>query len=185
MLSINDLKVGTNFILDSDVHVVLYTEHSKIARGGAMLRTKIKNLAIGAIIEKTFKGSEKFKEAKLERKDCQYLYKDGNDFFFMNNETYEQFSVGKKMLGKAANFIKEGENIKVLYFKNKPLAITLPPKVKLIVAHAEKGLKGNTVSATTKPVTLETGYVLRAPLFIKEGDTILVNTETGEYVERI
>ena len=185
MLSINDLKIGTTFILDGGVYMVLYNEHSKVARGGAMLRTKLKNLVTGSVIEKTFKGSEKFEEARIERKNCQYLYREGENFFFMSSVDFEQFSLSKEILGTKINFIKEGETFSVQYYNKKPINVSLPIKIKFKVKKAEKGLKGNTVSATTKPITLETGYVLRAPLFIKEGDTVLVNTETGEYVERI
>ena len=185
MLSLTDLKVGTKFVMDGDIYQVLYNEHSKVARGGAMLRTKLKNLNTNAVIEKTFKGSEKFEEANLERKNCQFLYLEGNDFFFMNNDTYDQFSLNKKVLGSSVNYIKEGDTIQLQYFNSKPISVELPPKVKLKVTKAAVGVKGNTASSATKPITLETGYVLQTPLFVKEGDIVLVNTQTGEYVERV
>lgn len=185
MLTLSDLKVGTKFVMDGDIYQVLYTEHSKIARGGAMFRTKLKNLSTSAVIEKTFKGSEKFERAILENRDCQYLYKEGEKFFFTNNKTYDQFSLSEKVLEESANYIKEGESIRIQYVGQKAIGVKLPAKVKLKVAKAAIGLKGNTASFATKPVTLETGYTLNTPLFIKEGDTIVVNTSTGEYVERL
>lgn len=185
MLSITDLKIGTRFLLEGDVYQVLFNEHSKQARGGAVVRTKIKNLITGATIDRTFKGSEKFEEARIEKKKCQYLYKEGSDFYFMNSQSYEQFVLSKEIVGDYAKYIKEGDTIDVYYFKEKPINLSLPVKVKLKVSKADKGFKGNTASSATKPVTLESGYVLQTPLFIKEGDTVLVNTETGEYVERI
>ncbi len=185
MLSLTDLKVGTKFIIDGDVYSVLYNEHSKVARGGAMLRTKLKNLITGAVIEKTFKGSEKFERANLERKNCQFLYREGDNFFFMNNETYDQFSLDGEVLEDSTNYIKESDNIQLQYFGSKPISVELPPKVKLKVTKAAVGVKGNTASSSTKPVTVETGYSLQTPLFVKEGDTLLINTQTGEYVERV
>lgn len=184
MLGLTDLKVGTTFVFEGDVYAVIYYEHSKVARGGAMLRTKLRNIMTGAVIEKTFKGSEKFEPANIERRSCQFLYIEGNEYYFMNNGTFEQFSLKKDDLGQSANFIKEGETLQVQFYKEKPFNILLAPKVKLKVTIAEKGLRGNTASTVTKPITVETGYVLQTPLFIKEGDTVLINTETGEYVER-
>ncbi|PIZ00200.1 elongation factor P [bacterium (Candidatus Howlettbacteria) CG_4_10_14_0_8_um_filter_40_9] len=185
MFSIADLKIGRTFLLEGDIYVVLYTEHSKQARGGAILRTKLKNLLTRATIDRTFKGSEKFEEARIEKKKCQYLYKEGSDFNFMNSESYEQFALSTETVGNLVKYIKEGDTVDIQYFKEKPISLSLPIKVKLKVAKAEKGFKGNTASSVTKPVTLESGYVLYTPLFIKEGDTVLVNTETGEYVERV
>lgn len=185
MLQINDLKVGVTFEMEGDIYRVLYSEHSKSGRAGAVMRTKLKNLVSGANIERTFKSSDKFNPAKLERKDSQYLYSDSEGYHFMDNSTYEQFSLKEEEVADAKNFIKENENATILYFNNKPIGIELPPKVNLKVNYAEEGVRGDTVSAGTKSATLETGMRIQVPLFIKTGDTIKLNTQTGQYVERV
>ncbi|MCL5093637.1 MAG: elongation factor P [Patescibacteria group bacterium] len=185
MYQITDLKPGVTFEMDKDVYQVIYSEHSKQARGGAIMRTKIKNLMTGAIIDKTFKGSEKMEPARLLKKDCQYLYKDEVGLYFMDSETYDQFTLNLEQVKDAIPFIKEGNQVQIIFYEKMPLSIDLPPKVNLKVAEAHEGIKGNSASASTKPIRLETGHVLQAPLFIKQGDTVRVNTTTGEYVERI
>lgn len=184
MYQITDLKIGVTFELNGDIYRVLYSEHSKTGRAGAVLRTKIKNLVTGAIIDKTFKGSDKFEPARLDRKDCQYLYKEGNELFFMDNSSYEQFSLSKNDIKEAIPYIKEGESATILFFNGKPIGVDLPPKVVLKVTYAEEGVRGDTVSPGTKSVTLETGLNVQVPLFIKEGDKLRINTQTGDYVER-
>lgn len=184
MLSINDLKIGTKIIFNQEPHQVIYTEHSKLGRGGGILRTKIKNLISGATLEKTFAGAEKIQEAELETKKAQYLYKDTENFYFMDAANFEQFSILSSKLGKTANFLKEGAEVDILYFQNLPINVQLPIKITLEVTYTEPGFKGNTASTVLKPATLETGAQINVPLFIKDGDKIVIDTRTSVYVER-
>ncbi len=184
MLSINDLKIGTKIIFNHAPFQVILAQHSKLGRGGGILRTKIKNLINGAILEKTFAGQEKIEEAHLETRVSQFLYHDENEYFFMDSTSFEQFSLQKSQLGKTADFLKEGENVQMLYFESKPINLQLPIKINLKITYTEPGFKGNTAGSVTKSATLETGAQMKVPLFIKEGDEIVVDTRTGEYVER-
>lgn len=184
MLSINDLKIGTKIIFNHAPFQVILAQHSKLGRGGGILRAKMKNLTNGTVIEKTFAGQEKVEEAHLETRASQFLYHDENEYFFMDSDSFEQFTLNKSQLGSLANFLKEGENVGILYFQENPINIQLPIKINLKVTYTEPGFKGNTASTVTKPATLETGAQVKVPLFIKENDEIVVDTRTGEYVER-
>lgn len=184
MLSLTDLKPGAAFELEGQPYLILYSEHSKLGRGGAIMRTKIRNLLSGAIIERTFKGSDNFPEADLDYKKAQYLYKDGNDYFFMDLETFEQFFLPADQIGENKNYLKEEAEAEIIFYRNKPINLKLPLKMDFKVTYAEPGFKGDTASTTTKPATLETGAQIQVPLFIKIGDIIRVDTRTGEYVER-
>lgn len=186
MYSISDLKIGTHININNEPYTIIWAQHTKLGRGGAILRTKIKNLKNGKVLEKTFKGSEKIEEAILERSKANFLYIDEKMAHFMNNSSYEQFSIDKDILGNKINFLKEGTDVDILYFKNQPVSVDIPIKVDLLVTSAPKGVRGDTAQGSaTKPIKLETGVTINAPLFIKEGDIVRVNTETGEYVERV
>lgn len=184
MIGISDIKTGKNIILNDQPFVVLYHEHSKTGRAGSVLRTRLKNLATGAVLEKTFQGAESVVEADITKTQAQYIYKEGNNFSFMDSASYEQFELNEEALGDNVNFIKEGTEVSILNFNGSPINLELPVKVKLKVVEAPPGIKGNTVSTGGKVVTLETGYKLSTPLFVKTGDEIIVNTERGEYVSR-
>ncbi len=184
MFTINDLKNGTVFEENGQPWLVLEYQHSKMGRGGAVLKTKLKNLITGAVVAKTFQGSDKFMEVNLERKRAQYLYQEGEFFVFMDSATYEQFNLGKEIVGSLPDFVKEGEEIQLQYYKEKPINIDIPIKVKLQVAEAAETDKGNTATAATKTVKLETGLSIQAPLFVKKGDTLVVDTRNSSYVER-
>lgn len=184
MLGINEIKTGKNIILNNTPYAVLYHEHSKTGRAGAVLRTRLKNLSTGAVMEKTFQGAEQIEEASVTKSKAQYIYREGNDYYFMESETYEQFSLPQEVLGNNTNFLKEGTEIILLNFNGHPINIEMPIKIKLKVAEAPPGIKGNTVSTGGKVVTLETGYKVSTPLFINSGDEIIINTEKGEYVSR-
>lgn len=184
MLGITDLKTGTIFEDGGQPWQVLEYQHTKMGRGGAVLKTKIRNLITGAVIDKTYKGSDKLEPIRLERKNAQYLYKDGANHVFMDQETYDQFNLPREIIGDAAKYIKEGESIQLQYYKGKPINIDLPVKVTLKVTEAMDGDKGNTATAATKPVTLETGLKVNGPMFLKVGDSVVVDTRTGNYVER-
>ena len=184
MLNISEIKTGKNIIVDNQPFVVLYHEHSKMGRAGSVLRTRLKNLKTGAILEKTFQGAETVSEADTTKTKAQYTYKEGNEYNFMDNESYEQFSLSEDALGDNVNYLKEGTEVTILNWDNTPINIELPIKMKLKVTEAPPGIKGNTVSTGGKMVTLETGFKLNVPLFVRVGDEIVVNTERGEYVSR-
>lgn len=184
MLGITDLKNGTVFEHDGQPWLVLDYTHSKMGRGGAVLKTKLKNVITGATVQKTFQGSDKFEPVSLERKTAQYLYKDGEDYVFMDEASYEQFTLTPRVVGDAAKYTKEGESIELHYYKGKPISLNIPIKVKLRVTEAETADKGNTATGAQKPIKLETGAVIHGPLFLKVGDSVIVDTRTGTYVER-
>ena len=185
MLSMNDLKIGTVISHQGDPFVVQSTQHAQMGRGSAVLRTKIKGLVSDKVLEVTYKSGDKIEGADLTRSRANFQYTDNDNYFFMDNENYEQFSLPKDQIGDISNFVSEGSDVDVLNFEGKPVSIKLPPKVDLKVVQAPPGVRGDTAQGSvTKPVTLETGHVVNTPLFVKEGDTVRVNTETGEYVER-
>jgi elongation factor P len=184
MLNISEIKTGRNVVWNDIPYAVLHHEHSKTGRAGAVLRTRLKNLLTGAVMEKTFQGSEAVTEADINKSKAQYTYREGNDYNFMDNESYEQFSLSKEALGNNVNYLKEGTEVTLLNFNGNPINIELPVKIKLKVTDAPPGVKGNTVSTGGKVVTLETGLKISTPLFVNEGDEIIVNTERGEYVGR-
>ncbi|KKP84052.1 MAG: Elongation factor P [Candidatus Moranbacteria bacterium GW2011_GWF2_35_54] len=174
MLNISKIKSGKNIVVEGEPYKVLYDEHSKMGRAGAVLRTKLKNLATGAVLEKTFQGADKVNEADVEKTYAQYLYQDGD----------EQFSLPKKVIGDLANYLVEGVEVTIINFNGSPINIELPAKVTLTVTDAPPGIKGDTASSGDKLVTVETGAKITTPLFINEGDKIIVNTDKGEYVSR-
>ena len=184
MLGITEIKAGKNIILDGELFAVLYHEHSKTGRAGAVLRTKIKNLKTGAVLERTFQGADKIKEAEITKSKAQYLYKEADNYFFMDSENYDQFSLPRSVLGNAPDYLVEGMEVVILNFNGNPINIEIPVKVKLKVVEAPPGIKGDTAGSGGKVVILETGINVTAPLFIKEGDELIINTETGEYAER-
>lgn len=185
MLNLSEVKVGTKIEFEGDPYDVVYREHSKIGRGGAVLRTKIKNLRTGNVVSHTFQGSETLKEADLSRNNAQYLYREDNAYYFMDEKTYEQFSIGKDQLGDSSKFLKEGTSVNILVFKGEPVNIDLPIKIDLKVVEAPPALRGNTADGGTKQVKVETGQSISVPLFIKEGDIIKINTRDAKYVERV
>lgn len=186
MLTINNLKIGVNIQIDNEPYIIIKSEHTHMGRGGATVRIKIRNLITGKVLEKACKQGEKLEEPDLERGQAQFLYSQSDEFHFMDNESYEPFSLNKKRLGLKTGFLKEGQNVDILSFKNNPVSISLPAKIDLKVTSAPPGVRGDTAQGSvTKSATLETGLQIPVPLFVKEGDTVRVNTETGEYVERV
>jgi len=184
MYGINDLKNGTTFELDGQPFIVLDYQHSKQGRSGAVLRTKIRNLLTGATVQRTFSGSEKFAEVDIERKKVQYLYADGDRYYFMDQKDYTQFDLPAEELGHSVNYLKDGEVVQFQFYGDKPINLDLPVKMDFKVTEAGEGLKGDSASGSTKVVTVETGLKVNVPLFIKEGDLIRLNTTDGSYVER-
>lgn len=184
MLSINDLKVGTKILYNDAPYMVVFSQHSKLGRGGGIMRTRLRNLIDGTIIEKSFAGAEKIEPAELETKKAQFLYHDDNGYYFMDSASFEQFSLDKKQLGNIARFLKDGADVDIIYFDDRPINIQLPIKIALEVTYTEPGFRGNTATNVLKPATLETGAQVQVPIFIKTGDKIVVDTRTGQYVER-
>ena len=185
MLNISDIKLGTTITHKGQPYVVIYTQHVKMGRGGANLKTKLRNLITGQNLEITYSGGDKAEEANLEYEKANFLYKEGALYNFMSNDSYEQFALDKDVVGPAADFLKDGTTVDILLFEGRPVAVRAPIKVDLKVIQSPPGVKGDTAGSATKIVTLETGKEIRAPLFIKENEIIRVNTETGEYVERV
>jgi elongation factor P len=184
MLSISEIKLGKVIKVNDQPYVITKADHHKMARGGAVLKTKLKNLIDSSVLEKTFQGNDKAEEADVEKKKVNYMYSDENKAYFMDNESYDQFELSLDVIGDKTKFMKDGTDVDVLYFQDKPVAVELPIKMDFAVTEAPPGVKGDSASNVTKQITIETGAKLNAPLFINEGDRIRVNTDTGEYVER-
>ena len=184
MLTISEIKTGKVIKIGNEPYVVVRTDHHKMGRGGAVLKTKLRNLITDSVLEKTFQGNEKAEEAETETKKTNFMYKDEGQAYFMDNQTYEQFSFSLEQIGEKQRFLKEGTDVDTLYFSDKPVAVDLPIKMDLKVVSAPPGVKGNSAGNVTKQVELETGAKINAPMFINEGDIIKVNTDTGEYVAR-
>ena len=180
-----DLRNGVTFEYNNGIYKVVEFQHVKPGKGGAFIRTKIKNIITGAVIEKTFNPTERFQGAEIEKENMQYLYSDGELYYFMNNDTYDQIPLTKEQLGDALQYIKENMSVNILSYKGKIFAVEPPLFVELEVTYTEPGFAGNTSSSTMKPATVETGFQLNVPLFIEIGDIIKIDTRTGEYMERL
>ncbi len=185
MLDTSDFGNGTVFEHEDNVYQVVWFQHHKPGKGGAMLRVKLRNVRSGSTIERTFKSGERFKEVSLSRKTKQFLYSEGDAYTFMDNQTYDQFDVQKDKLGDSAKFLAENMEVQALYIDEEFLGIELPANVTLKVASTVPGIKGDSVSNMVKPATLENGIEVSVPLFVKEGDTVRVDTRTGDYLERV
>jgi elongation factor P len=184
MLSLSQIKTGKTIVMDGQPHSVLSNEHSKMGRAGAVMRTKLKNLITGAVFEKTFQGADKVDEADITKGKAQYLYAEEDLLHFMDMANYEQFSLSKEALGTSLQFLLEGAELTIVRFEDLPINIEIPIKVSLRVTEAPPGIKGDTASGGDKLVTVETGAKITTPLFVKVGDVLIINTQTGEYVGR-
>ena len=184
MIDVNELRKGVNFELDNELFRVLEYEHHKPGRGKATIRIKAKNLRTGTTLEKSFISSDRVKEANLEYHNVQYLYNDGSDYHFMDQDTYEQPAIPAEIIGETANYLVENLNIKLTFYQNEPLDIELPITVDLKVAEAEIAVRGDTATGVNKKVTTETGLKVQVPNFIEAGDVIRVDTRSGTYITR-
>lgn len=185
MTTTNDLRTGIVLEIDGTLYSVVEFQHVKPGKGGAFVRTKIKNLTTGRVIEKTFNAGEKVKDVRIDRVEMQYMYRSGDEYNFMNNETYEQVALPGSMLEDVASLMKENTVVTVQMREGEALTLDLPTFVDLVVVETAPGVKGDTVSGGTKPAKLETGKVVQVPLFIEEGTVIRVDTRTGQYVSRV
>ena len=184
MLSAGDFRNGSTFELDGNVVSIVEFQHVKPGKGAAFVRAKIKNVMTGAVTERTFNPSDKYQEAFIERKDMQYLYNDGDLYYFMDNETFEQIPINSSVLSDNFKFVKENMVCKVLSYKGDVFGVEPPLFVELVITQTDAGFKGDTATNATKPATLETGAEIKVPLFIEEGEKIKIDTRTGEYLER-
>ena len=185
MYDTSEIRKGLKIEMDGDVYSVVEFLHVKPGKGGAFIRTKLKSLSRGAVVEKTFRSGEKLGKPDLEEKRMQFLYGSEDQYCFMDAETYEQTFLTEEQLGSSREFLKENITIGVLFHNNKPIAVELPTFVELAISETEPGEKGDTVSGGTKAATLETGAVVQVPLFLNSGDVVKVDTRTGAYVERV
>lgn len=184
MISSNDFRTGVTIELDGNVWQVVDFQHVKPGKGSAFVRTKLKNIQTGAVIERTFNAGEKVPKAHVERREMQYLYASDDMYNFMDNETYEQVGLTSEQLGDATKFMKENMNIGVEFFQGTVIGVVLPNAVELTVVETDPGIRGDTATGGNKPAKLETGYVVRVPLFINEGDVLRIDTRSGNYIER-
>ena len=185
MISAGDFRNGVTIELEGNIYQIIEFQHVKPGKGAAFVRTKLKNIKSGGVVEKTFRPTEKCPTARIDRKDMQYLYNDGDLFYFMDNESYEQIAIGQDSIGDALKFVKENEMCKVCSHNGNVFAVEAPLFVELVISETEPGFKGDTATGATKPATVETGATVLVPLFVEQGETIKIDTRTGEYLSRV
>ena len=184
MINVNDFKTGMTIKYEGNLYTVIEFQHVKPGKGAAFVKTKLKNLRTGSTIEITFNSSVKVEPARVEKKPMQFLYSTGDDYTFMNMNDYSQVELNKKSLGDDVKYLKENLDVDIAFYEGEMLGLYLPDKVELKVTHTEPGVKGNTTSSAMKDATLETGYTIKVPLFIDEGESVIVSTKDGKYVSR-
>jgi len=185
LIETNDFRPGTSFEMDGKLLTIVNVEHIKMARAGAVIKAKLRNILDGSIYEQSFRSGEKYKVVRIDSSEAQYLYRDGDLFHFMDNTNYEQVALYLAMVADAVPFMKEGNSVRILRHEDRTIGVSMPITVELAVAETDPGLKGDTVSGSTKPATLETGATINVPLFINPGDVLKVDTRTGNYIERV
>lgn len=183
-LGVTDLKKGVLIQIDGKPYRVIEYAQKVMGRGGSIVNVRLKNVIDGSVLPKTFKGADKLEPASVDHRSVQYLYNDGTDFYFMDPESFEQFQLSSDFIDDAKNFLKEGDNVDLQFFDGRVINVELPKNLYLLVTYAESVVKGDTSSAVQKDATLETGFTLKVPAFVKTGDEIKVDTRTGEYLER-
>ena len=185
MISAGDFRNGVTFEMDGQVVSIIEFQHVKPGKGAAFVRTKIRNVITGAVVEKTFNPNDKYPTAFIDRKDMEYSYSDGDLYYFMDGETYDQIAIGQDTVGDSLKFVKENETVKVCSYNGSVFAIEPPLFVELEITDTEPGFAGNTAQGATKPATVETGATVYVPLFVNQGDVIKIDTRTGEYLSRV
>lgn len=185
MIDVTHLRKGVTFELDNEIFRVLDYQHIKVARGGATVRVKVRNVRSGVTLEKTFNSGDRVQDIRLERREVQYLYPDGDLYYFMDTETYEQPALSADMLGDATNYLSDGQAVMLLTYDGETIDVELPVTVELKVVDAEPGYAGDTAQGATKEVTVSTGIKLQTPLFVEVGDVIRIDTRDGSYVTRV
>lgn len=184
-IDVNQISKGMKLEIDGYPYEIVDYQHVKPGKGQAFARIKLKNLKTGNVVERTYKVGEKLELADFEEKEMEYIYNDGNSYYFMDTRTYEQIGIPLSVLGEKAKFLKENTTVMVQFYKGEPISIKVPKSIVLQITDTEPGFKGDTVSNVTKPATLETGAVIQVPMFINPGDYVKVNPESGEYIERV
>jgi len=185
LISTNEFRKGAKIEYKGEPFEIIDFQHVKMGRGGAIVRTKLKSLRTGSVLEDTFRSGEKFESPHLDERSMQYLYAEGDHHYFMDTETFEQIPLSASQLGDTKKFLKENTVVKILKYREEPLTVEVPTFVELVVAQTDPGFKGDTASGGSKPATLETGAVVRVPFHINTGDVIRVDTRTSEYIERV
>ena len=185
MISTNDLKNGMSLDLPEGLFNVVEFQHVKPGKGGAFVRTKLKNVRSGAVLDRTFRADEKVKLAVIDKREMQFLYRDGGNYVFMDNETYDQIQVPAENVGSASNYLKEGDTAVLPTYEDEVIGVDLPASVELVVTETEPGMQGDRVSGARKPATLQTGLTLQVPLFVNVGDRVRVDTRSGDYITRV
>jgi elongation factor P len=181
----SQFRTGLNVEIDGEPYVMTYFQHVKPGKGGAFVRTKIKNLRTGRVLERTFRSGEKIDEAEVEDKRMQYLYQDGESLIFMDQESYDQIPFTAEQIGDSRKYLLENIEVDVVFWRGKPISIEIPSFIEAVITQCDPGVKGDTASGATKPATIESGAVIQVPLFIKEGEKVRVDTRTNEYLERV
>ncbi len=184
IITTNDLKNGMTLDLEGELFQVVEFQHVKPGKGHAFVRTTLKNARSGSVLDRTFRAGEKVERAMIDKREMQFLYREGSDFVFMDSESYEQLHVGEVAVGNAPSYITEGDTALLLMYKGETVELQLPASVELDIAHTEPGVQGDRVSGATKPATLETGLVVQVPLFLETGEKIKVDTRSGSYISR-
>ncbi|MDD3172438.1 MAG: elongation factor P [Herbinix sp.] len=185
MVSAGDFRNGITIEMDNNVYQIIEFQHVKPGKGAAFVRTKLKNIKNGGVVEKTFRPTEKYPQARIERSDMQYLYSDGDLYNFMNVETFDQMAMSEEAIGDSLKFVKENEMVKMLTHNGVVFAIEPPLFVELVITDTEPGFKGDTAQGATKPAIVETGATVYVPLFVEQGDKISIDTRTGDYLKRV
>ena len=185
MISAGDFKNGVTVEIDGNIYQILEFQHVKPGKGAAFVRTKLKNIISGGVVEKTFRPTEKFPKAHIDRKDMQYLYRDGDLFNFMDVETYDQIALNEDVVGDSLKFVKENEVVKICSHNGNVFSVEPPLFVELAIIETEPGFKGDTAQGATKPATVETGAIVMVPLFVEQGDVLKIDTRSGEYLSRV
>jgi elongation factor P len=185
MVTTSDFRTGLVVKIDGELFSIVEFQHVKMGRGAAFTRTKLKNMNSGRILERTFRGSDKLEDVRVERRNMQYLYREGDNLICMDNETYEQLSLDSNLMNPGTDFLKEGEAISILMDGEVPVAAEMPIFVELLIVQTDPGFKGDTVSGATKSATVETGGKVQVPLFVEKGDIIKIDTRSSEYLERV
>jgi len=184
MADTTDFRNGFTMVLDGIIYSIAEFQHVKPGKGVAFVRTKLKNIQTGAVLDRTFRSGDKVEEVRVEKREMQYLYSEGDIYHFMDVETYDQFDISREIAGKVTELLKENENAFVLMAQGRPIGVELPNFVNLKIVHTEPGVRGDTATGGAKPATLETGAVVMVPLFVNQGEVLKIDTRTGEYVER-
>ena len=185
MVSTNDIRPGQSILLDGTLYLILEYQHVKPGKGKAFVKTKLKNLSGGGVVDKTFRADEDVKQAFIDKQQFQYLYKDGDSYIFMNNETFEQINLNNDIVENKYLYLPSNQEVTIQMYEDTPIDLVLPPTVNLLVTSAEPAVKGDTVSSSTKSVTCETGLILNVPMFIEEDELIKVDTKNSSYMTRV